>query len=164
MNAEEANGREMPSLNFLLVDDEKLFVEIMAKRLRQRGFKVDCVFSGMEAMGQLEKDNAIDVVVLDISMPALDGIKTVETIKIKYPLVEVIMLTGHGSVQSAIDSLKFGAFDYLTKPFDLNDLISKAEQAAARKREREAKILNVRMQPYISDRERKELISKIMET
>ena len=154
----------MTSFNFLLVDDEKPFIETIARRLRQRGFTVDCAFSGMEALNLLEKNDTIDVVVLDVKMPDLDGMKTVETLKKKHPLVEVIMLTGHATIHSAIEALKFGAFDYLTKPCDLNDLISKAKQAASRKKEREAKILNVRMKPYISKRERDKLISKILVT
>lgn len=118
----------------------------------------------MEAQNRLEEDDTIDVVVLDIQMPGFDGVKMVETIKKKHPLVEIIMLTGHASINSAIEALKFGAFDYLTKPCDINDLISKAKQAASRKKEREAKILSVRLRLYISARERDELISKILET
>ncbi len=154
----------MTPFNFLLVDDEKPFIEAVAKRLRQRGFTVYCAFSGTEAMNLMEKNDTIDVVVLDILMPDLDGIKVVEKLKKTYPLVEVVMLTGHATIQSAIEALKFGAFDYLTKPCDLNDLISKAKQAASRKREREAKILRARMKPYISAKERDELISNILKT
>ncbi len=154
----------MTSFNFLLVDDEKPFIETIARHLRQRGFTVDCAFSGMEALNRLEKNDTVDVVFLDVRMPDLDGIKTLETIKKKYPLVEVVMLTGHATINSAIEASKFGAFDYLTKPCDLNDLISKAKQAASRKKEREAKILSARTKPYISERERDELISNIVET
>ena len=155
--------KHVTSFNFLLVDDEKSFIETIAKRLRKRGFTVDCAFSGMEALNQLEKNGTIDVVVLDVKMPDLNGIKTVKTIKEKHPLVEVVMLTGQATIHSAIEALKFGAFDYLTKPCDLNDLIAKANQAVTRKKEREAKILSARMKPYISERERDELISKILE-
>jgi DNA-binding NtrC family response regulator len=153
----------MTLFTFLLVDDEKPFVETMAERLRQRGFTVTCAFSGKEALKRLEKDDTVDIVVLDVQLPDLDGITAVETIKKKHPLVEVLMLTGHATIQSAIEALKSGAFDYLTKPCDLNDLISKATQAALRKNEREAKILSVRMKPYISERERDDLISKILD-
>jgi DNA-binding NtrC family response regulator len=152
----------MNSICFLIVDDEKEFVEIIARRLRHRGYRVDCAFCGTEALKKLEKENGIDVVILDIRMPDLDGIKTVEKIKKKYPLVEVIMLTGYATVHSAVEALKFGAFDYLMKPCDLNYLISKAEHAASRKKNREDKIRDVRMKPYISARERDELISHIM--
>jgi len=154
----------MASFNFLLVDDEKPFIETMAQRLRQRGFTADCAFSGMEAQNRLEEDDTVDVVVLDVKMPDFDGIKMVETLKKKHPLVEIIMLTGHALIHSAIEALKFGAFDYLTKPCDINDLISKAKQAASRKKEREAKILSVRTKLYISARERDKLISSILET
>jgi DNA-binding NtrC family response regulator len=153
----------MTPFTILLVDDEKPFVESISRRLRQRGFTVVCAFSGMAALDHLQKNDAIDIVVLDVKMPGLDGINTLETLKEKYPLVEVIMLTGNATINSAIEALKFGAFDYLTKPYDLNDLIAKAKQAVARKKEREAKILKIRMKPYISKQERDELISKIME-
>ena len=154
----------MTSFNFLLVDDEKPFIETLAQRLRHRGFTVDCAFSGTEAMNLLEKNDTVDVVVLDVEMPDLDGIKIVEILKKKHPLLEIIMLTGHASIHSAIEVLKFGAFDYLTKPCDLNDLISKAKKAASRKKEREAKIRDVRIKLYISERERDKLISNILET
>ena len=153
----------MSSIHFLFVDDEKPFVETIAERLRQRGFTVACAFSGTEALNQLEKCLTIDVVVLDVQMPEIDGIHILEKIKTKHPLVEVIMLTGYATIASAIEALKFGAFDYLTKPCDLNTLISMAKQAVARQKERETKILNARMKPYISERERDELISDILE-
>jgi len=153
----------MNPFNILLVDDEKEFIEIMALRLRKRGFTVYCAYSGVEALDQLALNEAIDVVVLDVKMPDLDGIQTIKALKKKHPLVEVIMLTGHATVPSAIEALKYGAFDYLTKPCDVHTLIAKGEQAAARKEEREAQILNVRMIPYISERERKRLISGILE-
>lgn len=152
----------MSSVCFLLVDDEKEFVETIARRLRHRGFRVHCAFSGTEALKRLEEEAAVDVVVLDVRMPDPDGIKTVEKIKTKYPLVEIIMLTGHATVHTAVESLKLGAFDYLMKPCDLNDLISKAKGAVSRKKEREAKIRDVRIKPYISEREREELISRIL--
>ena len=138
----------MSSIRFLLVDDEKDFVETTTRRLRHRGFAADCVFSGTEALDRLEKDDAVDVVILDIRMPDPDGITTVQAIKKRHPLVEVIMLTGFATIDSAVEALKFGAFDYLTKPYDINELISKSEQAFARKKNREAKIRDIRMIPY----------------
>jgi DNA-binding NtrC family response regulator len=154
----------MNLFNLLIVDDEKSFIDIIAQRLRQRGFFVDCAFTGIEALDILEKKDTIDVVVLDIKMPDLDGIKTLEKIKKKYPLIEVIMLTGHATINSAVETLKIGAFDYLTKPCDLNDIISKAEQAVARKKEREAKIFDVRIKLYITEQERSEMIAKILDS
>jgi DNA-binding NtrC family response regulator len=152
----------MSSIHFLLVDDEEVLIETIAKRLRLKGFIVDCALSGNEALNQLSKSDTIDIVVLDIQMPDLDGLSILEILKAKHPLVEVIMLTGHATIQSAVEALTFGAYDYLLKPCDFNDFISKANMAINRKRKREARILNVKMKPYISDREREALISKIM--
>ena len=152
----------MDAFSFLFVDDEKAFIETLAKRLRTRGYQVDCAFSGAEALNRLETGEPVDVVVLDIKMPELDGMSVLEKIKNDHPLVEVIMLTGHATVGSAIEALKIGAFDYLAKPCDLDDLIIKAQLAISRKREREERILEARMKPYISKRERDELISGIM--
>jgi len=152
----------MTSFNFLLVDDEKPFIETLAHRLRKRGFTVDCSFSGAEALNTLDNNSAIDVVVIDIKMPGLDGIQTIKKLKGKHPLVEVIMLTCHSNIHSAVETIKFGAFDYL-KPCDINHLISKAKQAVFRKKEREAKIFDIRIQPYITRQERDELISQVLE-
>ena len=153
---------QLASIHFLLVDDEKVLIETIAERLRLKGFIVDCALSGNEALNQLSRSGTIDIVVLDIQMPDLDGMRILEIIKTTHPLVEVIMLTGHATIQSAVEALKFGAYDYLLKPCDFNDLISKANKAISRKREREARILEVKFKPYISDREREELISTIM--
>ena len=150
------------SIHFLLVDDERLFVETLATRLDQRGFSVDCAFSGAEALALLEKKAAIDVVVLDVKMPGIDGFEVVDAIKKRYPLVEVIMMTGHAKVPSAIAAMKLGAADFLTKPCDLDYLLIRAEAAAARKKAREDEILRIRSMPYISDRERDEMIAKIL--
>ena len=152
----------MLPVHFLFVDDEELFVETIAKRLRLKGFTIDVATSGTEALNRLETCNAIDIVVLDIQMPGLDGISTLERIKAKYPLVEVIMLTGHATVQSAVNAIKIGAFDYLIKPYDMDELLQKARSAVSRKRGREEKITDARSKPYISDREREDLILKIL--
>ncbi len=94
----------------------------------------------------------------------MDGLETLQKIKNKRPLIEIIMLTGHASVPSAVTAMKFGAFDYAMKPCDLDLLISKINAAANRKRDRENKILQIRMVPYITKRERDERISKILES
>ena len=150
------------SIHFLLVDDERLFVETLAVRLAQRGFSVDCAFSGTDALARLEKKTPIDVVVLDVKMPRIDGFEVVGTIKKRYPLVEVIMMTGDARVPSAIAAMKLGAADFLTKPCDLDYLLTRAEEAAARKKAREDEILRIKTIPYISDRERDEMIAKIL--
>ena len=152
----------MSSIHFLLVDDEEVLIKAIADRLRLKGFIVDCALSGNEALKQLGKSDTIDIVILDIQMPDLDGMSILEILKVKHPLVEVIMLTGHGTIQSAVEALKFGAYDYLLKPCNINDLISKANKAISRKRQREGKVHNVKLKPYISDSEREKLISNIM--
>ncbi len=152
----------MPTIHFLLVDDEKSFVETLALRLQERGFEVECAFSGEEAMERLKGDQSIDVVVLDRKMPGLDGVQAMKMIKKAQPLVEVILLTGYSDIASAVDAVRHGAFDYLEKPCEIDQLLSKAHQAYSRKVEREVKIRDVRMKPYLSPKERDVLIAKIL--
>ena len=104
----------------LLVDDESPFVEALSKRLTMRELQVSIALSGPEALEKLEHDSNTDVVVLDVKMPGMDGIETLKAIKARYPLIEVIMLTGHATVESAIDGMKVGALDYLMKPCDMD--------------------------------------------
>ena len=137
--------------NVLLVDDEKPFVETMTKRLSKRNFNILKAYSGMEALEKLSDDGAnVEVVILDVKMPGMDGIETLGEIKKAYPLVEVIMLTGHATVESAIEGMKLGAFDYLMKPCDLEQLMLKVEQATKKKHDHEEKINNARIQAALS--------------
>jgi DNA-binding NtrC family response regulator len=130
----------------LLVDDEVPFVETMAKRLGKRDMAVSMAFSGMEALEKLDGDgSSIEVVVLDVKMPGMDGVETLDEIKRKHPLVEVIMLTGHATVSSAIAGMKKGAYDYLIKPCDIEELVTKVNQAVSKKRDHENKIVEARM-------------------
>ena len=124
----------MAIATIMLVDDEVPFVEAMSKRLVRRDLKVEKAFNGQEALDQLKNGSTVDVVVLDVKMPGMDGIETLKAIKSQVPLVEVIMLTGHASVESAIDGMKLGAFDYLHKPCDMDHLLAKVSAAAAKKR------------------------------
>ena len=124
----------MPTANVLLVDDEVPFVETMTKRLGKRDLQVSTAFSGAEALEKLGKDSRVEVVILDVKMPGMDGIETLREIKRKHPLVEVVMLTGHATVETAIEGMRLGAFDYLMKPCDMDVLISKVGGAASRKR------------------------------
>ncbi|MEF2144660.1 MAG: response regulator [Desulfovibrionaceae bacterium] len=133
----------------LLVDDEKAFVETMTKRLDKRDVAVRTAFSGQAALDALAEDSSIEVVVLDVKMPGLDGVETLTQIKQDYPLVEVIMLTGHATVETAIDGMKLGAFDYLMKPCEMDVLMQKIDAAATKKRQHEEKILEARAQ-YIA--------------
>jgi DNA-binding NtrC family response regulator len=126
-------------VKILIVDDEKDFVEMFSLRLTRQGEKVSVAYSGQEALDLLEKTK-IDVVILDIRMPGMDGIETLKKIKSSYPLVEVIMLTGHGSTETAVEGMKEGAFDYLMKPADFEDISEKVANAWKRKDEQEERI------------------------
>jgi DNA-binding NtrC family response regulator len=128
----------------LLVDDESPFVEALSKRLTMRELQVSIALSGPEALEKLEQNPSIDVVVLDVKMPGMDGIETLKAIKARYPLIEVIMLTGHATVESAIDGMKDGALDYLMKPCDMDVLMAKVREAKNKKAAQEAKIAEAR--------------------
>ena len=123
----------------LLVDDERDFVEMLALRLEEAGDKVTPAFDGQMCLDILDKES-IDVVILDIKMPGMDGIQTLKTIKIMHPLVEVILLTGHGTTETAIEGMKVGAFDYLLKPADFKDLTEKIAGARKKKEEQDERI------------------------
>ena len=124
-------------IKVLLVDDEKEFVDALAQRLEIRDFEVTGAFSADEAF---ERIDSVDVVVLDVLMPGKDGITALREIKRTNPLVEVIMLTGNATVESAIEGLKIGAYDYLMKPTETKDLIAKIVLAYKRKAEQEERI------------------------
>ena len=123
----------------LLVDDEAEFVEALAERLDVRDFKVGIAFNGEEALEKI-KEEEFDVVILDVVMPGRSGIETLQEIKRLKPLIEVIMLTGHATVDTAIEGMKVGAFDYLKKPTEMDDLVDKITKAHARKAEQEERI------------------------
>ncbi len=123
----------------LIVDDEKDFVEMFALRLQGQGEKVSTAHSGKKALEVLE-NTIIDVVILDIRMPGMDGIDTLKQIKQLHPIVEVIMLTGHGSTETAVEGMKLGAFDYMIKPADFDDIKIKIKNARKRKDEQEERI------------------------
>ena len=142
----------MSIANVLLVDDEIPFVETMTKRLSKRDLKIVSAFTGREALDVLEKDRSIEVVILDVKMPGMDGIETLGEIKKKYPLVEVVMLTGHATVETGIEGMKLGAFDYLMKPCDMDILMSKVEEASSKKRQHENKIIEARMKEITTRR------------
>ncbi len=127
------------SVEVLLVDDEQQFVEVLAERLEARGFSVRTAVSGDEGLVKLREQEA-DVVILDMQMPGRDGVDSLREIKRISPLIEVIMLTGHATIDSGIQGLKLGAYDYLMKPAETEDLVPKILRAYARKSEQEERI------------------------
>jgi DNA-binding NtrC family response regulator len=124
--------RRVNDLNVLFVDDEVDFLETLLKRMKKRDVNVNGVESGEKALELLDRE-PVDVIVLDVRMPGMDGIQTLREIKKRYPLVEVIMLTGHASLEVAIEGMELGAFDYLMKPVDIDELLYKIQDAYKKK-------------------------------
>lgn len=129
----------MDGIKVLIVDDEHDFRETLLKRLRKRQFSIQGAENGLRALELLE-NHPFDVVVLDVMMPGMDGIETLREIKKNKPLVEVIMLTGHASLELGLEGMKVGAFDYIMKPTSIDDLVTKINQAYEKKTAHEGKI------------------------
>jgi DNA-binding NtrC family response regulator len=127
------------NFNVLLVDDEVEFLETLVKRLTKRGLNISTAKSGEDAL-KIIGGKEIDVAVLDVRMPGMDGIQTLRKIKKIEPLMEVIMLTGHASVEVAIQGMELGAFDYLMKPADIDELFYKLQDAFKKKTIQQEKI------------------------
>jgi DNA-binding NtrC family response regulator len=128
----------MTGARILLVDDEEVFTRNMTKLLTHRGYVVTAVSSGDSAVRNLQ-DQAFDVIVLDLKMPGMDGIATLKEIRKLDLLTEVVILTGHGSMDTAFKAIEMGAYDYVTKPCEIADLVAKIEAALARKKVKEEK-------------------------
>lgn len=139
----------MAKLKLLLVDDEERFLETTKHLLENRGVHTFTATNGLDAFRVLD-EHQIDVVILDVKMPGLDGVEVLRKIKRKHPLVEVIMLTGHASVESAVEGLKLGAFDYIMKPCDISTMIEKAGEACSKKQAMEEKIKKAKIDNIIS--------------
>ncbi len=120
------------NFNILIVDDEEDFRVTLVKRLQKRNQQVFGAESGQKALTLMEA-MVFDVVVLDVKMPGMDGIETIREMKKKNPLTEVILLTGHASMESGIEGMKLGAFDYVMKPVNIDELLEKIRQAYERK-------------------------------
>ena len=133
----------MEPFKVLLVDDEVDFLEALVKRLRKRGLDVTAIGSGAEALALIERE-PVDVVVLDVRMPGMDGLEVLRAIKKINPGIEVIMLTGHANVEVAIEGMELGAFDYLMKPMDIDELLYKLQDAYRKKQIQEKKIEGAR--------------------
>jgi len=128
----------MKDARILLVDDEAVFANNMSKLLTRRGYQVTAVNSGDEALRAL-MDTPFDVMVLDLKMPGMDGIATMHEMKKLGLFTEVLILTGHGSIDTALEAIQIGAYDYVTKPCEIAELVSKIEAAFERKATKENK-------------------------
>ena len=135
-------------IRLLLVDDEEGYVKVLAKRMTRRNMEVMTALSGSEGIQRLRKQD-FDVAILDLKMEDMDGIETLREIKRAHPLVEVVMLTGHATVETAIEGMKLGAFDYLMKPCEVEQLMAKVEEAKRKKGAQEQKILDARLKEII---------------
>ena len=138
----------MQSAKILLVDDEERFLSTTQKLLNKKGYDVSTANSGNKALELLDQ-KTIHVVILDVKMPGMDGIETLKAMKKLHPMVEVIMLTGHATVEAAIQGLKSGASDYLMKPADIDDLVNRAEDAYSRRQQLEEKIRMIQMRKHM---------------
>ena len=139
------------SMRILIVDDEEPIREALGAWLIKDGYKVNTADSGQTALACIEK-GFFDLYLVDIKMPGMGGIETLTEIQRKYPLVEVIMLSGHVDVAAAIEGMKQGAFDYLMKPVEMDQIIAKVTEAVSKKRQHEEKIIQARINEITSRR------------
>lgn len=121
----------------LLVDDEEMFLEYLSRRLIKLQYEVAKSFSGEDALEKIRVQD-FDVVILDVLMPGIDGIETLREIKRIKPVTEVVMLTGHASAEAGVEGMRLGAYDYLRKPCDMEELVSKINKAYERRADRES--------------------------
>ena len=136
----------------MLVDDEVPFVETMAKRLATRNIETITAFSAEEGLEKLKENQNLDVIVLDVKMPGMDGLEMLKKVKAGFFRTEVLMLTGHATIEMGINGMKLGAFDFLTKPCDIDELVTKIMEATQKKRAHDDKI---------KEAEQKKLLSKL---
>ena len=116
-------------IRLLLVDDEPDFKEVMLKHLSRKGIRLSVAECCLDALDLLDTTPA-DVIIMDMNIPGMDGIQCLRQVKDRWPLTEVIILTGHASVQSGMEGMQSGAFDYCIKPIDVRELLEKVELAA----------------------------------
>jgi DNA-binding NtrC family response regulator len=120
------------TISVLLVDDEKDFLTTLEERMTIRGMAVRATTSAREAL-KMVKAEPFDVMVLDLMMPEMDGIDLLKTIKIKQPELQIIFLTGHGTIEKGMEAMRLGAVDFIEKPADIEILLEKIKKAQARK-------------------------------
>lgn len=116
------------AIRLLIVDDERRFLDAIAARLRKRGFDVDTANNGPDALAKA-RDKRFDIALLDLKMPGMDGSEVLRALKQEHDFLEVVILTGHGSLESAVELTKLGAFGYLPKPYELDKLLETLLQA-----------------------------------
>lgn len=139
----------MDYFSILVVDDEIDFLDTIVKRLQKRNIDTVGVISGEKAL-EMMKERLFDVVLLDIKMPGgIDGIQALREMKKIQPITEVLLLTGHGSVETSIEGMKLGAFDYLLKPVKLEDILVKVGEAFEKKNAHEEKIRKAKIKELI---------------
>ena len=148
----------MEHLKLLLVDDEDRFLTTTQKLLTKKGLEVFTASNGKDALDLLD-NKTIHVVILDVKMPGMDGNTVLKKIKEIHPLVEVIMLTGHGTIESAVEGLKNGAADYLVKPADIEELAAKAEESFEKRKKQEEKIRMARARMFMKSP--REILKKV---
>lgn len=136
-------------IRVLIVDDEEEFVQSLSERLTIRDFDVTTSLSGEDALKKLKGYN-FDLVILDVAMPGMTGIETLRDIKRIKPLTEVIMLTGHATVEAAIEGMKLGALDFFMKPCEIEELVAKINKAYEKKAEHEERIRAAKVSEIIS--------------
>ncbi len=136
-------------IRVLVVDDEKEYANALGERLKVRNFDVTVSFSGDDCLEKVKAYN-YDVVILDVLMPGTDGIETLHEIKRLKPLTEVIMLTGHATVETAIEGMKSGAFDFLMKPCETENMVGKIKKAHDRKADHDERIREAKVKDIIS--------------
>ncbi len=138
----------MKGSKVLLVDDEVVFADNMSKLLTSRGYRVTVSNSGDGAIRALEEED-FDVVVLDLKMPGMDGVTTLREIKKLGLFTETLILTGHGSIDTALEAVKLGAYDYLTKPCEIDELVEKIEGAWGKKDDEEKRDMQEKLQKVV---------------
>jgi YesN/AraC family two-component response regulator len=148
-----SGGLNMINTNLLLVDDEERFLQTTSNLIKKQrqDFGVMTAPGGEECLDIIKESN-IDVVILDVKMPGMDGVEVLREIKREKPLIEVIMLTGHSTTESAVEGMKLGAYDYLLKPCDIEILIDKVLLADKRKKDAEERISQVRIEKIITEK------------
>ncbi len=146
---------DRPSVRVLLIDDEEVLLEYMSKRLLKKGFTVKCAFSGEEAVEAAQKEH-FDVAVVDLKMPGMDGVETQKRLHEIQPFLQCIVLTGHGSIDSALESGQQDAFRYLLKPLEYDILVDSINEAY----EKKVQLVNEKFEEEVEDIHRSGLGAK----